>query len=106
MSFRNDVYNTVKNIPPGQIATYGQIAAMIDHPRAARQVGMALRWLTLNEQSVPWWRVVNKRGHISIDHGEGGIEKQIQKDLLLAEGIEFVDELTVNLNKHLWRIQP
>ena len=103
MKFREKVYKVVNSIPEGMVATYGQIATMIGSPRASRQVGFALRALGLNEENIPWWRVVNRKGYISINHGDGGVEKLIQKDLLENEGVRFLDELTVDLEVHLWR---
>lgn len=103
MSFRQAVYKLVRQIPRGKVASYGQIAALVGNPRAARQVGFALRTLGLSEQTIPWWRVVNKQGYISIDHGEAGMEKLVQKENLLAEGVGFIGELEVDLAEHLWR---
>jgi methylated-DNA-protein-cysteine methyltransferase-like protein len=103
MTFRESVYKIVKRIPRGMVATYGDIAALAGAPRAARQVGFALRTLGLDEPKVPWWRVVNKKGYISIDHGDAGMEKIIQKDNLLAEGVEFIDEFTVDMEKYHWQ---
>lgn len=105
MSFRTSVYNLVKQIPRGKVATYGQIAALTGHPRSARQVGYALRSLGLGESNVPWWRVVNKQGYISIDHGDGGMEKLIQLDNLRAEGVKVSDDFMVEMATHLWQPQ-
>jgi methylated-DNA-protein-cysteine methyltransferase-like protein len=106
MSFRTQVYNAVNQIPYGQVATYGQIAVMVGRPRASRQVGYALRALSVNEGKVPWWRVVNAKGHISINQGANGIEKQIQADLLRDEGIEIGEDLNLNLAKYRWYPLP
>lgn len=103
MNFHQAVYDLVKQIPAGKVASYGQIAALVGKPRAARQVGFALRALGLNEQAVPWWRVVNKQGYISIDHGEAGMEKLIQKENLLAEGIRFSADYTVDMSNQRWQ---
>jgi len=101
-TFREKVYATVAQIPPGKVSTYRQIASMIRNPRAARVVGLALRALTTNEDNVPWWRVVNRAGYISINHGMLGAEKAQQKELLKSEGIEVNEKLVVELNKYLW----
>lgn len=103
MTFKERVYKVVRSIPCGKVATYGQVAGMIGSPRAARQVGFALRNLTLDEKDVPWWRVVNAAGYLSINHGEGGLEKQVQQDLLEEEGIKFEKEFILDLDKFLWR---
>lgn len=103
MGFNQKVFEAIQLIPVGRVATYGQIASIVGSPRAARQVGFALRGLGLNDQKIPWWRVVNKQGYISINHGDGGIEKEIQRDNLLAEGVEVKDDYTIDLNKYLWK---
>src|SRR5262249_30037455 len=61
--FHRAVYRLVEQIPRGQVATYGQIAALLGWPRAARAVGYAMRHCPAN---VPWHRVVNARGGISV----------------------------------------
>lgn len=103
MGFNQKVFEAIQLIPVGRVATYGQIASIVGSPRAARQVGFALRGLGLHDQKIPWWRVVNKQGYISINHGDGGIEKEIQRDNLLAEGVEVKDDYTIDLNKYLWK---
>ena len=84
--FATQVYRLVERCPRGRIVSYGGIAAMLGQPRAARAVGRALN--TLPEGSaVPWWRVVNSRGEVSIrgvTHGE-----IIQRKLLEREGVRF-----------------
>lgn len=102
MSFRDKVYDIVLQIPEGRVATYGQVAAMLGNPRSARQVGFALRALTLDEQEIPWWRVVNREGYISINHAKAGVEKSIQADLLRDEGITVNDQYILDLERYLW----
>ena len=77
------IYAVVKRIPRGRVATYGQVAELADLPGCARQVGYALFALRDSEESVPWQRVVNARGRISLD-GEG---ERRQRRLLLSEGV-------------------
>lgn len=101
-TFRDQVFKIVKQIPFGQVATYGQVAAMMGKPRAARQVGYALHSLKPEEQDVPWWRVVNAQGRISINQGQGGVEKDVQKGLLEGEGLEINDDYMFDLKKYLW----
>ena len=76
----------VRRVPRGQVASYGGIAALLGHPRAARGVGHALRALP-EDSDVPWWRVVNRNGEISIRGVVHG--RQLQRALLEAEGVEF-----------------
>lgn len=102
-SFSEKVYKTVKLIPEGKVATYGQIAAMIGNPRSARLVGFALRRLGLEERDIPWWRVINSTGWISINHGEGGVEKNIQRILLMEDGVKVDSEYKIDLTEYLWR---
>ena len=68
------VYRVVRRIPCGQVATYGQVAAMAGMPRAARQVGWALNALDAGDD-VPWHRVINAKGEVST-RGEREIEGQ------------------------------
>jgi methylated-DNA-protein-cysteine methyltransferase related protein len=85
-SFTDRVYRTVRRIPRGTVASYGGVAAVLGHPRAARGVGQALRTLP-DGSDVPWWRVINRNGEISI---RGVIQgPQLQRALLEAEGVEF-----------------
>ena len=99
--FFQRVYETVKQIPCGKVATYGQIARLIGKPRASRQVGWALH---VNPEPfvTPCHRVVNREGKLSGAFAFGG--KNVQHDLLAKEGVTFVDDDTVDLAKHLWEI--
>lgn len=99
--FRERVLTTVCDIPKGQVATYGQVAAMAGSPGAARAVGLVLRGLTIDEEEVPWWRVVNSQGYLTINHQMGGVEKQLQKDLLEIDGVEVID-LRVDIARYLY----
>lgn len=80
------VYRVVCRIPPGQVATYGQVARILDMPRGARTVGWALRALP-DGSDVPWQRVVNARGAISFR--PGGYAASVQQALLEEEGVVF-----------------
>ena len=81
------VYAAVRAIPRGRVATYGQVAAMVGVPRAARAVGWALRALNpASEKAVPWHRVVGAGGRISLRAGPG---PALQRRLLRAEGVAF-----------------
>lgn len=99
--FYNRVYDLVRKIPPGKIASYGQIAAMIGSPQAARTVGYALNALRSGEvfPPVPWHRVINYKGMISLPPG-GGFE--IQRDLLADEGIEADDNQVYSFQHFGW----
>ncbi|HUL75817.1 MAG TPA: MGMT family protein [Vicinamibacteria bacterium] len=85
--FFGRVYDLVREIPLGRVATYGQIAVLLGVPRGARAVGWALRALPEEEQRrVPWHRVIGTGGRISPRAGPG---PQIQRRLLVAEGVGF-----------------
>ncbi len=101
LSFDQRVYGVVARIPTGRLATYGQIAELLGAYGAARQVGWALRRLPL-PSSVPWQRVVNAQGRISMDPSRQGSD-WIQRELLLAEGIAVSAEGRVPLAAHRWQ---
>jgi len=100
-SFDQRVYAVVAQIPPAQLATYGQIAELIGAYGAARQVGWALRRLPL-PSTIPWQRVVNARGQISFTPSREGSD-WIQRALLLAEGIPVDAAGRLPLARHRWR---
>ena len=87
--FSERVYAAVRRIPAGKVASYGDVAALLGTPRAARGVGWALNALD-GDSSVPWWRVINKRGAISIRHPD--VSPKVQRALLEDEGVEFDDD--------------
>lgn len=98
-SFFEQVYRVVRRIPPGQVATYGQIARILGAPRAARSVGWALHDLP-SGSDVPWQRVVNARGCISLEsRGMGGA---MQRSLLEEEGVRFGAEGHIDLAVYGW----
>lgn len=101
--FRELVFDAVSRVPKGKVATYGQIAAMVFSASYARQVGFALRTLTVDERNIPWWRIINSKGYLSINHGTGLPEKIEQKGLLEREDVIVGDDFTVDLGKYLWK---
>jgi methylated-DNA-protein-cysteine methyltransferase-like protein len=98
-SFYDDVYRMVKRIPRGRVTTYGHIAALCGKPRAARTVGWALHALP-EGSAVPWHRVINASGGISIS--KVGIPAELQRALLEAEGVEFDLRGSVDLKRWGW----
>jgi methylated-DNA-protein-cysteine methyltransferase-like protein len=98
-SFFRQVYKLVRCIPAGEVATYGQIARLLGQPRAARTVGWALHSLPEGED-VPWQRVINARGMVSLGGGRDGAA--IQRALLEGEGVVFDDEGRVDLEVYGW----
>ena len=82
------IYAVVSRIPKGRVATYGQVAALAGLPRQARLVGYALHTLP-TDSDVPWHRVVNAAGKISL-RGDGLGHDELQAHLLRREGVRFV----------------
>lgn len=78
--------------------TYGQIAVILGHPRAARAVGYALR--ACDGKNIPWQRVINAQGRISARAPIEGF--LVQKVMLQSEGIRFDDTGTCDLKKYRW----
>lgn len=93
------IYNIVKKIPKGKVATYGQIALYAGNPRWSQIVGFALH-VNPDQQNIPCHRVVNRFGEVAKAFAFGGDNKQ--RELLLNEGVEFLPNGRVNLKKHLW----
>jgi methylated-DNA-protein-cysteine methyltransferase-like protein len=85
-SVHQRVYDIVRSIPAGRVATYGQMASLAGLPGQARLIGYALHNLP-DESDVPWHRVVNARGCISLNREYGA--GNLQQSLLEAEGISF-----------------
>ena len=102
-SFDLRVWDAVSHIPFGQLATYGQIAELIGACGCARQVGWAMRRLPLPSK-VPWHRVVNAKGMISMSLSREGSD-WMQRQMLIAEGILVDAEGHLPLRRHLWRPQ-
>ena len=98
--FAYDVYEAVKRVPRGKVATYAQIALMSGHVGAARAVGNALH-LNPYFGIVPCHRVVNAQGRLAPDFAFGGIDEQ--KRMLAGEGVKVSDDGIVNLERFQWR---
>jgi len=97
-SFKELILENIRKIPKGRVASYGQIAAQSGSPRAARQVGGILARITTDDQ-IPWWRVINNKGQISIK-GNWVYGKETQAVLLRKEGIEVDKEFKINIRKY------
>lgn len=100
MNTFDKIYEAVKSIPKGKVATYGQIALLAGNPRWARVVGYALH-KNPNPGQIPCHRVVNRDGKVANTFAFGGGE--IQRQLLEAEGIVFDDGGRIDLQKYGWR---
>lgn len=95
------IYAVVRRIPEGKVATYGQVAAEAGLPGHARQVGYAMH--ALNDDTVPWQRVINAQGKVS-PRAEPGWEGY-QRHLLEEEGVVFNTKGVVDLKKYRWEAE-
>ncbi len=101
-NFHERVYAVVCTVPPGFVTTYGDVAAVLGSPRAARQVGWALSALRGSPRAdvVPWQRVINAQGRIS---ARGDVFRATEQQARLeAEGIVFSEAGTCDLEGHRW----
>ena len=96
-NFFRRVYALVRQVPRGRVVTYGQIAHALGAPRAARTVGWAMRDCP---GDVPWQRVVNARGEISLRSTSGYHE---QRARLREEGVRFNRAGRIDLDKYGWK---
>lgn len=103
MSFYDTVYEAVKHIPKGKVATYGQIAVMCNSPRASRAVGYALHF-NPDQSAIPCHRVVNRFGALAPEFAFGG--KDAQRALLEKDGVQVSDDFFVDLLLYRWDGQP
>lgn len=93
------IYDVVRRIPYGKVATYGQVAMIAGNPRWARAVGYALH-ANPDPEGIPCYRVVNRFGGVAPAFAFGGEERQAE--LLRAEGIEVSEDGKVDLDSFLW----
>lgn len=92
------IYQVVRRIPRGRVATYGQVARLAGLPGHARLVGYALH--ALDDPSIPWQRVINARGEVSPRSWEG--PEELQRELLEDEGVEFDARGRVPFVRYRW----
>ena len=91
------IYEVVKSIPEGKVATYGQVALLAGNPRWARVVGYALH-VNPEPGIIPCHRVVNREGKVAPSFAFGG--EGVQRQLLESEGIVFETDGRVDLEKY------
>ena len=98
-TFHQRAVRVIKKIPKGRVATYGQVAALAGNPRAARMIARVLNsaW---KKEKLPWHRLINREGKISLREGEGF---EVQKGLLIGEGIKFDTNDNIDLEKYQWQ---
>lgn len=95
------IWSVVRRIPAGQVATYGQVARAAGLGGAARLVGYALHALPEKGHKVPWQRVLNAQGRVSLRRYPGA--EDIQRRLLEREGVKFDSRARVDLVRFGWR---
>ena len=105
ISLKEKVYEFVRNIPRGKVATYGQIALHLGNRYFARAVGNILHG-NPDPEHIPCHRVVNSKGQLSKAYAFGGIEAQ--RRLLVSEGVVFKNDQAVDLSvsQMVWLAPP
>jgi methylated-DNA-protein-cysteine methyltransferase-like protein len=108
--FNHRVWELVRQIPVGKVSTYGQIASLLPPPPGMdpkSYLAFGARWvggaMAACPQDVPWQRVINSQGKVSLRPGSGGSH---QRELLEAEGIIFDERDRVDLKKYAWAGPP
>jgi len=94
------IYSIIRKIPAGKVATYGQIARLVGFPRHSRHIGRILAKAPRNEK-LPWHRVVNSQGKISVRGMDGSDD--FQRILLEEEGVEFGLSGRIPLKQFQWQ---
>lgn len=102
MLIYNRIYNIVRQIPYGKVATYGQVAELAGLLGKARLVGYALYRVDRADDDIPWHRVINAKGEISYSQVRHGAD-YLQRSRLEDEGIEFSPEGKIRLSQYRWR---
>lgn len=94
-SFYTQIYTLVARIPPGCVASYGQLARLLGRPGCARQVGWAV---SRCPEALPWQRVVRGDGSIT-----GGLHPELRQALLQQEGVVFLPDGRVDMARCRWQ---
>ena len=96
-TYRERVYELVRQIPPGRVMTYGQLAGILGEGYTARTVGYVMHGAG---DDVPWQRVINAQGKCST--GRLTIPMNLQQEILESEGVMFNASGKCDLNKYQW----
>jgi methylated-DNA-protein-cysteine methyltransferase-like protein len=96
------IYAIVRQIPAGQVATYGQVAELAGLIGKPRLVGYALYRVDMETSDVPWQRVINAKGEVSQSPLRNGTD-YLQRAILEDEGIEFDEKGRINLGRYRWQ---
>ncbi len=99
LSTYEKIYRAVRKVPRGRVATYGDIAKLAGYPGRARQVGYALHALPQGS-SVPWHRIINAGGRISLPPQGGGLDQRFR---LMEEGVRVDPGGKVSLREFRFR---
>jgi methylated-DNA-protein-cysteine methyltransferase related protein len=104
MNFKQQVMQAVREVPRGKVVSYGQVAARCGSPRGARQVGWVLHTLDGDDQ-IPWWRVINNAGLISIK-GNFISTPLLQKKFLEREKVAVTKDFKIDIEKFRYYYSP
>ena len=96
--FTRKVLDVIRSIPRGKVISYGRIAVLAGNPRGARQVSRFLHSMS-EKHDLPWHRVVNASGKISLPRGQG---YELQRALLESEGVVFSKNRSIDFSTFLW----
>lgn len=99
-SLKEQIWQIIASIPAGNVATYGQIARLAGYPSHSRYVGTTLKNLP-HDTKIPWFRVINAKGELSLPAGTEGYLKQ--KGRLESEGITFTNH-KISLRTYQWKL--
>src|SRR5512136_1726789 len=104
--FNRNVWELVRQIPPGKVSTYGKIAALLPPPQGMdikAYLAFGPRWvggaMAACPKDVPWQRVINSQGKVSLRPGGGGDD---QREMLEAEGVVFDEHNRIDLKIYAW----
>lgn len=97
--FYENVYRITEQIPAGRVTTYGAIATVIGVKSGARMVGYALNNSIKSGRDIPAHRVVNRLGQLT---GRAYFPDDTMRERLRQEGVEFIEEYRVDIDKHFW----
>lgn len=93
------IWETIRDIPEGNVASYGQVAEVAGIPRGARQVAYALR-VAPDELALPWYRVITASGKLAFEQGSASFRRQ--RDLLADEGVTMLNG-KVDMDTYRWQ---
>ena len=97
---RQRIWQVILAIPPGRVCSYGEVARLAGLANGARQTAWALRHLP-RDTRIPWFRVINSQGKISMPEGSRGYREQRKR--LKAEGVTFNDSGRIASKSFWWR---